>query len=71
VRYAAVAPEGAEVVISDESDDLAWFPVGALPVGAVEDLGRLVGRAQAALRAQQSGQSSDRSSPAVADTPSR
>jgi 8-oxo-dGTP pyrophosphatase MutT (NUDIX family) len=70
VRYAAAAPEGAEAVISDESDDLAWFPVGALPAGAVEDLGRLVGRAQAALRAQ-AGQSSDRSSPAVADTPSR
>jgi 8-oxo-dGTP pyrophosphatase MutT (NUDIX family) len=67
VRYAAVAPEGAAAVISDESDDLAWFPVGALPAGAVEDLGRLARRAQAALRAQLS----DRSSPAVADTPSR
>jgi 8-oxo-dGTP pyrophosphatase MutT (NUDIX family) len=67
VRYAAVAPEGAEPVISDESDDLAWFPVDALPAGSVEDLGRLVGRARAALRAQ----SSESSSPAVADTPSR
>jgi 8-oxo-dGTP pyrophosphatase MutT (NUDIX family) len=67
VRYAAVAPAGAEPVISDESDDLAWFPVEALPTGAVEDLGRLVERARAALRAQ----SSERSSPAVADTPSR
>ncbi|HEX4699753.1 MAG TPA: NUDIX hydrolase [Actinomycetes bacterium] len=67
VRYAAVAPEGAEPVISDESDDLAWFPVDTLPAGSVEDLGRLVGRARAALRAQ----SSESSSPAVADTPSR
>jgi 8-oxo-dGTP pyrophosphatase MutT (NUDIX family) len=67
VRYAAVAPAGAEPVISDESDDLAWFPVEALPTGAVEDLGRLVERARGALRAQ----SSERSSPAVADTPSR
>ena len=67
VRYAAVAPAGAEPVISDESDDLAWFPVDALPAGAVEDLGRLVGRARAALRAQ----SSERPSPVAADTPSR
>ena len=70
VRYAAVAPEDAEPVISDESDDLAWFPADAMPAGAVEDLGRLVRRAQSALRAQ-SSQSSERSSPAVADTPSR
>jgi hypothetical protein len=62
-----VAPASAEPAISDESDDLAWFPADALPAGAVDDLGRLVGRARAALRAQ----SSERSSPAVADTPSR
>ena len=71
VRYAAVVPAGAEPVISDESDDLAWFLVDALPAGAVEDLGRLVRRARAALQAESSGQSSDRSSAAVADTPSR
>jgi 8-oxo-dGTP pyrophosphatase MutT (NUDIX family) len=64
VRYAVVAPPGAEPVVSEESDDLAWFPAGALPPAAVDDLGRLVRRARAA-------QSSDRSSPAVADTPSR
>jgi 8-oxo-dGTP pyrophosphatase MutT (NUDIX family) len=64
VRYAVVAPPGAEPVVSEESDDLAWFPAGALPRAAVDDLGRLVRRARAA-------QSSDRSSPAVADTPSR
>jgi 8-oxo-dGTP pyrophosphatase MutT (NUDIX family) len=75
VRYAVVAPPGAEPVVSEESDDLAWFsvdqcPAGDLPGAAVEDLARLVQRARAAL-AQSSGQSSERSSPAVADTPSR
>jgi 8-oxo-dGTP pyrophosphatase MutT (NUDIX family) len=49
VRYAVVAPDRAEPVVSDESDDVAWFPVGELPPAAVEDLGRLVSAAQAAL----------------------
>jgi 8-oxo-dGTP pyrophosphatase MutT (NUDIX family) len=79
VRYAVVAPPGAEPVVSDESDELAWFSIGKLLAGdlpgtAVEDLARLVRRARAALgqsSAQSSGQSSDRLSPAVADTPSR
>jgi 8-oxo-dGTP pyrophosphatase MutT (NUDIX family) len=31
VRYLVRAPAGAEPVISDESDDLRWWPVGALP----------------------------------------
>lgn len=31
VRYAVVAPPGAHAVMSDESDDLAWWPVDALP----------------------------------------
>jgi 8-oxo-dGTP pyrophosphatase MutT (NUDIX family) len=75
VRYAVVAPPGAEPVVSEESDDVAWFsvdqfPAGDLPGTAVEDLTRLVQRARAAL-AQSSGQSSERSSPAAADTPSR
>jgi 8-oxo-dGTP pyrophosphatase MutT (NUDIX family) len=64
VRYAVVAPPGAEPVVSEESDDLAWFSAGDLPGTAVEDLARLVRRARAA-------QSSERSRPAVADTPSR
>jgi 8-oxo-dGTP pyrophosphatase MutT (NUDIX family) len=66
VRYAVVAPPGAEPVASDESDDVAWFPAGDLPGAAVADLTQLVQRAQAAMP-----QSSERSSPAVADTPSR
>jgi 8-oxo-dGTP pyrophosphatase MutT (NUDIX family) len=49
VRYAAVAPAGADPVTSAESHDVAWFPLGALPTGAVADIGRLVDRARAAL----------------------
>lgn len=52
VRYAALAPAGAEPVTSAESLDVAWFPVGELPPGAVEDIGRLVQRARAALAAR-------------------
>jgi 8-oxo-dGTP pyrophosphatase MutT (NUDIX family) len=50
VRYAVVAPPGAEPVVSDESDDVAWFPADRLPPAAVEDLDRLVRAAQTALR---------------------
>jgi 8-oxo-dGTP pyrophosphatase MutT (NUDIX family) len=41
VRYAVHAPAGAEPVRSDESDDLRWWPVDALPAGS-EDLADLV-----------------------------
>jgi 8-oxo-dGTP pyrophosphatase MutT (NUDIX family) len=41
VRYAVHAPPGAEPVCSDESDDLRWWPVDALPAGS-EDLADLV-----------------------------
>jgi hypothetical protein len=34
VRYLVRAPAGAVPVISDESDDLRWWPVGALPPDA-------------------------------------
>jgi 8-oxo-dGTP pyrophosphatase MutT (NUDIX family) len=53
VRYAVVAPPGAEPVVSAESDDVAWFPAAELPPAAVEDLDRLVRAAQAALRDEQ------------------
>jgi 8-oxo-dGTP pyrophosphatase MutT (NUDIX family) len=49
VRYAMVAPPGAEPVASDESRDLAWWPLDALPPEAVRDLTRLVTRAREAL----------------------
>jgi 8-oxo-dGTP pyrophosphatase MutT (NUDIX family) len=68
VRYAVVAPPGAEPVVSDESHDVAWFAADRLPPEAVDDLTRLVDRARDALR---SAQSSESPSPAVAETPSR
>ena len=49
VRYAAVAPPGSDPVVSAESHDVRWFPVDALPPGAVADIGRVVDRARAAL----------------------
>jgi 8-oxo-dGTP pyrophosphatase MutT (NUDIX family) len=82
VRYAAVAPPGAEPVVSAESHDVRWFPVDALPPGVVADIGRLVDRARG-VPAQAGGAapwessestsspSSRRPSSAVADTPSR
>jgi 8-oxo-dGTP pyrophosphatase MutT (NUDIX family) len=47
VQYLAIAPAGARHQISDESDDLRWFDVGALPEPTDEALRRLVGRATA------------------------
>jgi 8-oxo-dGTP pyrophosphatase MutT (NUDIX family) len=44
VVFLAVAPAGAQPVRSDESDDLAWFPVGALPRDIVPDLPALLAR---------------------------
>ena len=41
VRYAVHAPPGAQPVRSHESDDLRWWPAGALPAGS-EDLADLV-----------------------------
>jgi coenzyme F420-0:L-glutamate ligase len=49
VKYLAVAPAAAEPVRSDESVDLAWFPVGRLPDGIVSDLPALVARGLARL----------------------
>jgi 8-oxo-dGTP pyrophosphatase MutT (NUDIX family) len=36
VRFVAVAPEGAEHAVSDESLDVRWFPADALPTEADE-----------------------------------
>lgn len=33
VGYALTAPPDAELVVSDESESLAWWPMGALPEG--------------------------------------
>lgn len=32
-QYLAVVPDGSRAVISDESDDLQWFALDALPAG--------------------------------------
>jgi 8-oxo-dGTP pyrophosphatase MutT (NUDIX family) len=45
VQYVAVAPDGARHAVSDESDDLRWFPVDDLPESADEAVRRLVARA--------------------------
>lgn len=43
VRFLAIAPEGAVAVRSEESDDLRWWPVDALPENAERDtVGQLV-----------------------------
>ncbi|MFC4012178.1 NUDIX hydrolase [Nonomuraea purpurea] len=49
VEYAAVAPPGAEAVISEESLDLRWFPVGEIPELSDAATRRLAARGQAAL----------------------
>ncbi|WP_336208170.1 NUDIX hydrolase [Nonomuraea sp. LPB2021202275-12-8] len=49
VEYAAVAPAGAEAVISEESLDLRWFPIGEIPEPSDEATRRLAARGHAAL----------------------
>ena len=46
LRFAAVAPEGARHVVSEESLDVRWWPVRALPATAGADLPRLVAAAR-------------------------
>ncbi len=47
VQYVAVAPERARHRVSDESDDLRWFPVGDLPEPTDDAVRTLVARAVA------------------------
>jgi len=49
VRFLAVASEGAEYVVSDESLDLHWFEWDALPVDISPELPRLVEAARIRL----------------------
>ncbi|MCG5431629.1 NUDIX domain-containing protein [Mycobacterium sp. MYCO198283] len=47
IQFLAVAPPGAEPVLSDESLDLRWWPVDALPPESDAALRALVARAAA------------------------
>jgi 8-oxo-dGTP pyrophosphatase MutT (NUDIX family) len=49
VQYAALAPDGATELISEESLDLQWFAFDALPTGADDSVRALVARARALL----------------------
>ncbi|MDI2128029.1 NUDIX hydrolase [Yinghuangia seranimata] len=42
VQYAAIAPPGSVAAISDESLDLRWFPIDALPDPTDDSVRRLV-----------------------------
>lgn len=46
IQHVAVAPPGAEPLRSDESLDLAWFPLDALPDGADSVVRALITRAR-------------------------
>lgn len=50
VQFVARAPEGAELIVSDESLDLQWWPVEQLPDGVDFGLRQLVGAALALAR---------------------
>ncbi len=45
LQFVAHAPAGAQIAISDESEDLRWWPADALPDGTDHALAYLVGRA--------------------------
>ncbi|HTX95743.1 MAG TPA: NUDIX domain-containing protein [Mycobacterium sp.] len=45
LQFVAYAPPGAQIAISEESDDLRWWPADALPPGTDEALAYLVSRA--------------------------
>jgi 8-oxo-dGTP pyrophosphatase MutT (NUDIX family) len=45
LQFVAHAPAGAQIVVSDESVDLRWWPMADLPAGTDEALAYLVARA--------------------------
>lgn len=47
LQFVARAPVGAQIAVSDESLDLRWWPVDALPDGTDQALATLVARAAA------------------------
>ena len=66
VRFVAVAPKGAEPTPNEESLEVRWWPVDALPTDDAD----LLASVRAALSRQDDG-SGSMSSDAVAATPSR
>ncbi|MCW2801323.1 MAG: hydrolase [Aeromicrobium sp.] len=50
VQYVAVAPAGAQHVISEESDDLAWFGLDELPTQTDQEVRDLIAAATTRLR---------------------
>jgi 8-oxo-dGTP pyrophosphatase MutT (NUDIX family) len=46
LQFVARAPAGAQIAISDESEDLRWWPVDALPPGTDYALAQLVSLAR-------------------------
>ncbi|EUA93208.1 hypothetical protein I551_0295 [Mycobacterium ulcerans str. Harvey] len=45
LQFVARAPAGAQITVSEESDDLQWWPPDALPPGTDHALRYLVDRA--------------------------
>lgn len=50
VAFVAVAPADAVPAVSDESDDVAWWPVDALPPHVVPDLSERLGAVREMVR---------------------
>ena len=46
LQFVALAPPGAQIAISEESEDLRWWPADALPDGTDHALAHLVARAR-------------------------
>ena len=46
LQFVAHAPAGAQIAMTDESEDLRWWPAGALPPGSDHALAYLVARAR-------------------------
>lgn len=51
VGFVALAGRDEPIAVSDESDDVAWWPLDALPANSPPDLPIRLGRAVAAVRA--------------------
>jgi 8-oxo-dGTP pyrophosphatase MutT (NUDIX family) len=49
VRFAGVVHDGAQFAVSDESLDVAWWPVDALPVDSAGEIGPMVRAARRLL----------------------